>query len=460
MDIDLGGLAPEEALQALIRTGIKYGLEHFRVLLEELENPQGALPWVHIAGTNGKGSVSALTESILRAHGLSTVFFSSPHLSHPRERWRLDGAPVSRADFDLAFAPIQARAQAWIERGEDPPTFFEACAALAFQLGRLHRSRSSNAIGIAEVGLGGRLDATNLLAPAVTAITSIGLDHTKTLGDSLAQIASEKAGIFKPGIPAIVPRQVPEAQAAIEAVAKRQGSPLIVLEGEPEVRELCARGTEFETPIGSLPARVYRTRLLGPHQAQNARLALEISRELLANQGLAFEPERAQAGLEAVAWPGRFEVTEDPDRGLTVLFDAVHNPHGMQAFTRTLRQVFPGVQATVVFGSCSDKNLEGLFLPLREHCEAIVFTQAHVTRAKDPELLRAEFTRLAPGIPAEAIGDPGTALRRAQELSQNGSKHLFVCGSLYLLGDLFALGSGGQPVLRAELPETTLRFPG
>lgn len=425
-------------LNDLIRTGIKYGLENFGRLLDHLDHPEQGARWVHVAGTNGKGSVSAMVESLLRAHGEGTTLFTSPHLVHPRERFRVDGRPVSPEVFTEAMAPIQAASARMEADGHGTPTFFEACTGLTFELA----GRRPGTWGVAECGLGGRLDATNLLVPEVGVITSIGLDHTKTLGDTLELIAAEKAGIAKPGVPLLVSSCIPEGpRKVIEEVARGKGAEVLApeseildarLDGTHRVMRFSLRTPEATYTDLELP-------LLGPHQLANACLAVRALELALGRQGNAVDPEAVRRGLATVRWAGRFDHRHFD--GGEVLLDAVHNPQGMQAFMSVWEQCFPGRRATVLFGACSDKNVDALLRPLAGFASEFVFAQAHVRRAAPADLLAERYLELAlPDAPPCGVA-PSVA--EGWDLAWNAARArgelLVVCGSLYLLGDVLAL---------------------
>lgn len=430
-------------LRALIRYGIKYGLEGFAEALRRLDHPERAARWVHVAGTNGKGSVSAMVESMLRAHGYPTVLFTSPHLVSERERFRWDGLPVGDAPFIAAMDRMAAVTESMEADGLEVPTFFEACTGLAFTLAGMR----PGCWGVAEVGLGGRLDATNLLEPACAVVTSIGLDHTKTLGETLDQIAAEKAGIAKPGRPLLVaPGIAPEIQAVLRAEGQARGARV-------EVPRTALTRARLDGPAGRMrfdlatEAGRYpdlELPLLGEHQLGNAALAVRSLEVALANAGCPVDPEAVRAGLAGVRWPCRFDVRDH--HGLTLVLDAVHNPQGMDAFMQAWRARFPGRQAVVLFGACSDKSVDAMLGPLLEIASELVLAQASTKRATPAAQLEAQAQELGATMPLSRPEGVAAAWQHAQARARARGDLLVVCGSLYLLGDVLAL-PGAPPVL-------------
>lgn len=431
----------EAYLTGLIRPHIKYGLESFQALSEALDRPQDRVPWVHVAGTNGKGSTTAMVEAILRAQGMPTASFTSPHLVSLRERFRRDGRPAGDAPFTEAVRRLAGAAQAHELGGDTRPTFFEGCTATAL----LVAAARPGTWGVAECGLGGRLDATNLLTPECAVITSVGLDHTKTLGPTLRHIAREKAGIAKPGVPLVIPPGLPHAvEATIRQEAHARGGVVHVGDGHvSEVRvDPATRRTRFRLRTSRADYGELALALLGEHQVGNARLAVAACEQALARRGYALAPEAVRRGLDSVSWAGRFDVRRW--RGLDVVLDAVHNPQGMAAFLRLWRDVYGSRRATVLFGACGDKRLTEMMAGIAEVGARVVFAQAGVRRASPAARLLEEWTRQGRTRPGVAAGSVAEGWAQAMELARAHGEPLLVCGSLYLLGDVLALpGSPG-----------------
>ncbi|MFO7589013.1 MAG: folylpolyglutamate synthase/dihydrofolate synthase family protein [Gemmatimonadota bacterium] len=407
-------------------TRIVWGLDRIRAILSELGEPQASFRSVLIAGTNGKGSVAATVESLFRARGHRTGLYTSPHLVDPAERVRVGGLPAGRALLESAAADVLPLAR------REGATFFEAVTAVGF----LAFARAGVDVAAVEVGLGGRLDATNVLDPLACVITNVDLDHADYLGGTLEAIAAEKSGILKPGVPAVV-GPIPDSPLEVVAErARRVGAPLLVLGHGPVVVAVSAdrKGTRFVFRSERFPAgRAFRTPLVGGHQAINAGLALAAI-ELC---GLAVDDERTDRGLAEIRWPGRFDVRERPD-GIWV-FDVAHNPAGARALAATLAQVpLPRPRACLV-GILGDKPWREMLDPVLRGTSAAVFTtppSAPASRRWDPVAARATV----PGHRVEVEPDFPAALRRVRELAAAGT--VVVTGSSHTVGDALRLLEG------------------
>jgi len=341
-------------IQSLEAMGIKLGLSNIKELLTRLDDPQDQFRSVHVAGTNGKGSVSAMIASILRSQGYRTALYTSPHMFDFRERIQVDGTPISRKQLCRLANEVKGHFEDMRKaRPEGCPTFFEVTTALAF----LHFAELGAEVAVVEVGMGGRLDATNVIVPECSAITRIGIEHTRYLGDTLGKIAFEKAGIIKPGVPVVTAEHNPEALDVIRARAKELGSPL----------RLVAEGVDFKLLSSSLEGtRLILLRhgmevnlpLLGSYQASNACLAFAAV-ESLRTRGMTVNDEAVRKGLEMVSWPGRMELMgRHPD----VIFDATHTPQGAGIVAEDLRRLVKG-RIFLVMGVLDDKDLDGVVAP-------------------------------------------------------------------------------------------------
>ena len=408
--------------------GIRLGLERMRALLAELGDPQAALRGVLIGGTNGKGSVAAMVASVLGAAGLSTSQSPSPHLSSERERVTVDGQPIEADALDALLEEV-LRASAPGEPAFGPATEFELFAAAAF----LWSARRRVDVAVIEVGLGGRLDATNTWAADVAAITTVGLDHQAYLGDTIVSIAVEKAAIIKPGCRAVT-GATGEALEVVEARCRDVGAPLHPVRPLPVVSMDLAGMTLLEPRFGQL-----RLPLLGRHQALNAAVALGIV-AALGEAGVADVPDAAiLAGLAAVRWPGRLEVLHHGDQA--VLLDGAHNPDGAAALAAAIDELAPGLpagEAVLLLALMSDKAVGDVLAAL---AASPLLAAAHclVTRVPGSErsLAAAELAlawEAATGRPAEAIDDADAALDHALRLAVATGGPLLVSGSLYLVG--------------------------
>lgn len=415
-------LTPGSILSRLETLGIKLGLERSRALLAALGDPQLRFPSVLIAGTNGKGSTSALLAAMARAAGYRTGLYTSPHLEDVEERLRIDGRMIEPARFAEILADLVALAER--ETGA-PPTYFEAVTLAAFRW----FAEEQVDLAVVEVGLGGRLDATNLADPLLSVITTIGFDHQEYLGNTLALIAREKAGILRAGRPAVAWIEEPEAAESVRQAASEIGADLHFASQETRIEESVFEGWAGQRVRLSTPTRQYdlRLALLGEHQAKNLGLAVR-SAETLA--GLGFDRIDAQAIVEGAAacrWPGRLEMIELKD-GRRVLLDAAHNPAGATVLAEFLDRL--GRPVDLLFGVLADKDYAEMLKLLASRADRIVLTTPASPRAKAPEELAALLGDRA-GVFVEP--DPVKALETALAL---GGEILVACGSIFLVGEI------------------------
>lgn len=421
------GLTYAEALDyitGLGRFGIKLGLDRMHAFLDELGHPERGKRGALIAGTNGKGSTSAFLESILRARGLHTGMTPSPHLSSYTERIQFDGGPVAEETFAAAVAELRPRLEPVIAR-MGQPTEFEVLIALA--LGWLAPRADRLVI---EVGMGGRLDSTNVLDLGVAIVTNVTHDHRKYLGRTVAQIASEKAGIIKRGN-VVVTGATGRALEVIERAAASAGAADLWRLG----REIRVRGRWLGWEGSALdvsgPGFVYRglrTRMLGAYQPANAALAVAAAHALRDAT-----PGAVRRGVESTRWPGRLEVV-----GRRLILDGAHNPDGMRKMAASLRRLIGDAPLTVVFGAMADKDIGRVLAQLRRLApEHVVFTAAESAgeRAMAPADLAAAW-----GAPAERVRPPPAALELARDLA-GPDGWVLVCGSLWLVGELETVGA-------------------
>lgn len=407
-------------------------LERFSRALRRLGNPERTAPAIHIGGTNGKGSAAAIAASLLGSLGIRAGLYTSPHLVEMRERVRVDGRPIGRGEF--ARAARDAAAVVGGVEGGGFRTTFEILTALAFLAFRARRVEAM----VVEVGLGGRLDSTRVVAPKVVVMTSISLDHTEVLGADLATIAADKAGIFKRGVPALSARQEPVVMAELFRRARRRGAPLEdsgrmeVLDARPTPR---GEALSLRTPLGLYPDLLLP--LKGVHQQENAALALRAV-EIFA--GGALDPVAVRRGFRAVRWPGRFEVIGSRP---PVVVDGAHNPGGAARLAATLERYYPGRRAVFLLGISKGKDAAGILAALAPRAGAVVAVAAAHPRAEDPERVIALARRVIRG-PVETARNTVAGLERARRLA--GPDGL-VCaaGSLYLVGDVLRLWPALKP---------------
>jgi len=385
----------------------KLGLDRISALLEALDHPHRACRWIHVAGTNGKGSTSAMIEAGLRAAGVRTGLYISPHLVEPTERIQIAGRQVSQEQFVQAFERVHQTAQGMLAGGalDMHPTYFETVTAMAFVTFAAEKVDTA----VLEVGLGGRLDATNVVTPELCVITPIDYDHQVFLGDTIEQIAAEKAGILKPGVPAVFAEQRPEAEGVLRAHA--QGP--YTLSRDWAITELAidARGSRFR--LRGVPVTCP---LAGEHQVENARVAA------IALTELGVSPD----GIAATRWPGRLErVSEQPE----IIIDGAHNPAGVRALVAYIRRFYSGRRIWLVYGALRDKAVAEMASMLFPLADRLILTAPANARAMAPEDISAPDARVTHSI-AEAI----------PLLSEAGPDDaIFITGSLYLAGEARAL---------------------
>ena len=406
-------------LYSLQRFGIKLGLENIRRLLAALSRSGGfqaavgdleiALPWkvIHIAGTNGKGSVCAMVDSICRAQGHRTGLFTSPHLVTFRERIRVNGEMVSENAVANGLNAIRNLIADW----DRHPTFFEVTTALAVK----HFSESKIDVAILETGIGGRLDATNAIQSDVSVITQIDFDHQEWLGNTLAEIASEKAGIIKRGIPVVCAPQRPEAQKVIRARAAESEAPLQVV------------STSYEgSPIG----------LAGSYQKQNAAVAIAA---IHAAQ-IDIDDKATARGLATIDWPARFQKWDD-----RTIIDGAHNPAAARMLVETWREFFGVHKATLVLAVLSDKDLRGICEALAPISDYVFLPKIRSERAAPPDELAKVLSTITPLLPYSVTPSIDEALAKAQMRPAP----ILITGSLHFAGEALAYLQG-QPAAFEE----------
>jgi dihydrofolate synthase/folylpolyglutamate synthase len=413
-------------LFSLETLGIKFGLDSIRAILEALGHPQRAYRRVIVAGTNGKGSVTAMADTALRAAGHRTARYTSPHLRRLEERFAIDGREVETAALRESAEAVRGAVADLIRTGRlaGQPTFFEATTAAAFELFR----RAGVEVAVVEVGLGGRLDATNAEASFAAAITSIDLDHEALLGSSLPAIAREKAGVVHEGMTVVLGDPQPEVRAVVAEVCRARGARLVET-GAAGVRgELHEGRARLEIRTARRGYGPVRLGLRGRHQIPNAVTAAVLLEELDA-LGVAAPPDAVEAGLAGARWPGRLEVLRH--LGTSVLLDAAHNPAGARALAAYLAETHPG-GLPIVFGAMRDKDVPGMLAALAPVATRFTLTRARTPRACPPARLDEAASEAAPAVPREVVEDLEEAVTRAR------ARAPFVCvaGSIFLVGDV------------------------
>ena len=422
-----------DALAALFdhrpATTIRWGLDRIEALLAELGRPERSFDALHIAGTNGKGSTACFAASMLEAGGTRTGLYTSPHLADVRERFLIDGAWVEESALQSAAARVLACGAA------EACTYFEVATALAFTC----FAECGVEVAVVETGLGGRLDATNVLHPAGTAITPIGLDHTEWLGESPEAVAREKGGIFKPGVPACLGRIDPLPLATLEQVARSAGSPLARLGSEAEVSDVEVHTqpaeTRFQYVSGSRPDGLrLATSLAGRHQAHNAALALL----LLDCSGYPPDERSARRGIGHARLAGRFEVRPLGAERPGCVFDIAHNPAAIATLCQTLTELSVARPLIAVVGMLADKDWKGGLARLALDSDAMILTgpSAPAERRWDPSRARAWLSRER-GLEAIVCRNVAEAISRGLAIAGAGT--LLVTGSAYTVGEARAL---------------------
>jgi dihydrofolate synthase/folylpolyglutamate synthase len=411
-----------EFLFSLQMFGTTFGLEAVQRLAERAGSPQKELRFIHVAGTNGKGSTCAMLDSIYRAAGWRVGLYTSPHLVSFRERIQVDRRLIPENDV----ARLVADAQRWLADfpRESHPTFFEVVTVMALR----YFAEQKCDVVIWETGLGGRLDATNIVTPLASVITNVQFDHEKWLGDTLEKIATEKAGIIKPGVPVITAAEAPEALKVIRETAARLNAPLHVI------------GEQSSTTRSFLPG------LSGAHQRSNAALAVRTVE--VVRGALPFNNSAIERGLVSVPWPGRFQVLERGPQ--TLVLDGAHNPAGARALAETLRAEFPNRALTLVLGVLEDKNWETLCRTLAPLGARIIVTPVSSQRTANPEILVKACREAQPRSAVSAVN----SLTEALNLTRR-DEIVVITGSLYLVGEAMELLGLGHAAHERALNEWT-----
>lgn len=420
-------------------TKYKYDIATFDLgrvedLMGAVGSPHRAFRSVHIAGTKGKGSTGTMVQSILTAAGLRTGLYTSPHLCRLEERMTVDGKMMPEAELiEILNEIVPYTRTVRSERPNESPTFFELVTTIAFR----HFVRRQVDFGVIEVGLGGRLDATNVILPEVSVITRVDYDHVERLGDTLAKIAAEKAGIIKPGVPVICAAQEAEALATIRTIAEEREAPLTLI-GRDYALEAVETGAGPNGPLTRFnlagPFRRYAgitLGLLGTHQAQNAATAVAVAEYLSEKCGAAVSEDAVRRGLHAARLPARSELFPGKP---PILLDGAHNPVSVQALGDTLDAVFLHRHIVMILGFSRDKDTQRMLRQLLPRAAHVLFTQSDSPRAELPEILRETACDLC-DVPVETCKSPTVALARARKIARPEDV-ICIAGSFYLAGNL------------------------
>lgn len=403
-------------LYGLQKYGIKFGLSKTTNLLQKFGNPQAGQRYIHIAGTNGKGSVAAFIGSILQEAGLKVGLYSSPHLVRFTERFRINNREM---DQDTATELIEALDAVFVQ--EEPPTFFEATTAMAL----IYFAREKTDVSILEVGMGGRLDATNVITPMVSGITSIGMEHREFLGNRLTDIAAEKAGIIKPGVDVITSASQPAVVDLLQATALQKDAQLWRV--GKEIRYRATRSGFHYTGPG-LGLKGVTLGLKGTFQNRNAALALGIVERLI-QKGYAISPKNIIDGLAHTHWPGRMQVVNPSP---LIIIDGAHNPAAIRSLAASVCKEFRYRRMILVIGVMADKALYPVLKGIVPLADYIIYTRPAYARAAPPERLMATAAPL--GKPGETAVTLSLGLNRAREMADSRDM-ILVCGSLFTVGE-------------------------
>ncbi len=406
-----------------------FKLDRMRKFAELLDNPQDNYPSIHVTGTKGKGSVAALCASALQAAGYKVGLYTSPHLQEFTERIQINGMEIDKAELIALVNRLRPLTQQVPEI-----TTFELTTALGF----LYFAEQQVDIAVIEVGLGGRLDATNIINPLVSVITPVSYDHRAVLGDTLTEIAYEKGGIIKPGKPVVLSPQQSESEKELLRIAAERKAPITQVEKAYSYSEVahnldgqemiitCRLMNNVKAPL-SLAAEPLKLQLplLGMHQVQNAATAFA-ALDIIAQNGMALSPQAVAQGFAQVTWPARFEILrKEPP----LVIDSAHNGDSMLRLRQTLDEYFPDRAFILIFGASADKELDAMFREILPRVECVITTQSVHPRAADPQELAR---RIAPyGIPVQAINPAEAALSKALELA-GSEKGIIVAGSIFI----------------------------
>jgi len=413
----------------IVKFTAKNDLEHTRECLAKLGSPEKAFDVIHVAGTNGKGSTCAFMASALTLSGVKTGLFTSPHLITMNERFRVDGEMVSDEAFLRAFEAVKTVSEEMVAEGKTHPTYFE----FIFLMGMLLFKEAGTDVVVLETGLGGRLDATNVIPdPLVSVIVSIGFDHMKYLGDTIAAIAGEKAGIIKSGVPVVADDTSEEALAVIRAKAEEKGVPLKILaDAGSRIVKAGADGIDFTTQIPSFRGLVFHLPFAAQYQVRNASLAL-LALDAVRDR-YPVDARTAVEGLRRARWDGRMQCI-----GEKTYVDGAHNAHGVAAFLSAAKLIAGEEEITLVFGAMAGKDYRPMTQEIVDalHPVKVYTTKADEWRGAEAEML-AQLYRDAGAETVEAVDVPEEAWKKAVREHTRG--YLFGVGSLYLIGRILKI---------------------
>ncbi len=414
-------------LFSLEKIGIKFGLENIRLLLQNMGNPQENYPSIHISGTNGKGSTAQFITAVLIAAGYRVGTYTSPHLIDFSERIQINSSPISKDIITDGLSRIRRCIEA-DKLSEFIPTYFEVSTALAFWC----FNREEIDVAVVETGMGGRLDATNVLDPTVSVITNIALEHQNYLGDSLEKIAYEKAGIIKPGRPLVLGEKNPELVQLFQKRCQEEQAEFYPAVGSLELQEENNNGSRFHIRGNDIDYDDLQIGLLGRFQVENAWLSVRAC-EQLGRIGFKISEESIRTGLESASWPGRMQILQ---KSPLVLADGAHNPKAAESLMDTIGQFLNFQRLFLIFGCMHDKDILetlGKFIPAAQQ---IILTRSKNDRAEDPQNILNMIDREA--INTVVIQDAQSAVKYALD-EANADDMVLITGSLYVVGDILPM---------------------
>ncbi len=417
-----------ERLYARRTFGIKPGLATQRALLDMLGNPQESFASVHVAGTNGKGSVCAMLDSMIRSAGIRCGRYTSPHLVDFNERFVIDGGPISDDELLEITAEVESAAARVEASGVQTPTFFECSTAIAF----CAFSRRGVSLAVIETGLGGRLDATNVVTPLLSVITRIGLDHCEWLGDSLEEIAAEKGGIIKSGRSVVRGAMPDDAARVIDSIAMDLGCRVV---DAAQSVSLTVRGGKGGVAVSGSEQDygIVHPSLAGAYQNENMATAVAAFEELGTLLGVTWPEGAVKKGLANVSWSGRFQVIESEP---PVLLDGAHNADGARALRASIKSSFGKRKVGVVLGMCAEKDVSAFISELGGFVKHVWCVDIANPRNMGADLCAQHAKRA--GLQAESIGSPKIAMDAAKEWASDCEGVIVVCGSLFLVGEFLS----------------------
>lgn len=411
-------------IHSVNRFGMKLGLDNIRMLTEALGNPQDKYKIIHVAGTNGKGSVCAMTASILKEAGYKVGLYISPYLEEFNERIQINGVNISNDDLARLATEVKGIIDDMVSNGLMHPTEFEVVTAIGLK----YFEEQNVDFAVVEVGLGGRFDATNVVMPLVGVITNIGYDHMEILGDTLPKIAFEKAGIIKKGISVVSYPQEHEVMDVIKARCIEEGARLTVVDrGDIKLERVSPDGQAFEYK----DMKDIRITLLGEHQILNAATSIEAVRSLK-DYGIEIKNKAIIEGLGKAKWPGRLEIMK---RNPYILIDGAHNPQGAEVLRKAVEEIFDYNRLVLVTGVLKDKDVDGILKTLLPIADEAVLTKPDSPRAMSSAELNDRVKKIRPELLTHCDNDIETAVKKGIDLTGKDDI-LLICGSLYLIGEV------------------------